>query len=425
MKTLLYISYGYPPQQGIVSLRASRMIHHLQDLGYRCLVLSGTVLHDSRNDLSVPDPAWKTLKVDFADPDRLFAPLRRWLVRRSAGTGSTGSDAPDSPGWVKQFKMNLLPLNFSRMPNRHVPWIPPAVLAVLKSGIKPDALFTSSPPPASALLGAFFKRLWGIPWIAEFRDLWSHNPIERLWPPLSRMDEKLERLVLSGADRLATVSDELADVLVGLHGKPTMLLPNGHDWDEPPPWSHAPRMNDPIHILHGGNLYRGRRDPSLLFSAIRTLRDEGTTVNATFLGEDSVEVAGFLSGRFGISEHVTCLPRIPHDRYIEMVGRADALVVLEGTGPDAAGNATGKLFEYVGSRKPVLAVAARGGAIDRLLRRTGQGRAVSTASDMEEQLRLVASRMDLAIDEGEVRSLSRRRIAEKLARALDELLDGR
>ena len=420
MRTLLYITHAYPPQEGIASLRASRMVEHLDGLGYRSLVLCGKVLHGLGTDPSLHDHARQTLHVGFPDPAVLFSPLRRMAAPRAGGTRSR--ETAGGAGLLKQLKQNILPLNITRMPDRRLPWIPGAIRAVIRSGVKPDAVFSSSSPPACAMLGAWFSRRFRVPWIAEFRDLWSHNPVERLWRPLARLDEMLEKKVLAGADRLATVSDELVLSLEALHHKPVLLLPNGHDWHEPPARKARTTGDGALHILHGGSLYRGRRDPFILLDAIRAVSDEGIAVRATFVGHDASDTVDGPARELGVADRVTCLPPVPHGEFLDRMQSADVLAVIEETVPAAAGNATGKLFEYVGTRKPVLAIAPPGGAIDRTLRRTGQGRAVTTSAQMIGEIRRLKDLAGFSPVEKEVRALSRRAIAARLAAALDELL---
>lgn len=422
MRTLLYITHAYPPEEGIASLRASRMVEHLQDHGYRCLVLSGKVLHGLGSDFSIPDHSWKTLRVGFPDPALLFSPLRRLIASRADETLTHQPVGRQS--LLRQMKQNLLPLNITRMPDRRLPWIPGAIRAVVRTGIRPDAIISSSSPPACAILGAYFSRRFKIPWIAEFRDLWSHNPVEQLWRPLARLDEILERKVLSGADLLATVSDELAKSLEKLHNKPVLLLPNGHDWHEPMMQSTRPEVDKTLHILHGGSLYRGRRNPSVFLEALKAVSTNGMDVRATFVGYDASDTVDGLAMKLGIADLVTCLPTVPHDEFMDKIGAADALLVVEETGLSAAGNATGKLFEYVGIRKPVLAIAPPGGAIDRTLRLTGQGKAVATVAEMIVEIEHLQTMSDFAPVEEEVRALSRKSIAARLAGALDELVSG-
>jgi glycosyltransferase involved in cell wall biosynthesis len=107
-----------------------------------------------------------------------------------------------------------------------------------------------------------------------------------------------------------------------------------------------------------------------------------------------------------------------------MAASADALVLLEETTAEAAGNATGKLFEYVGMRKPVVATARPGGAIDRVLRRTGLGRASTTAGGLADELRRIAKGGGVAPVEEAIRALSWQSIAGRLAGELDRLTGG-
>ena len=124
----------------------------------------------------------------------------------------------------------------------------------------------------------------------------------------------------------------------------------------------------------------------------------------------------------GLADRVTCVGRMPHDAWLDRLRRADVLALFEETTAQAAGNATGKLFEYVGTRKPVLAVAAPGGAIDRVLRRTGLGRASVTAGALADDLRALLDGAGGRPVEDEIRALAWPMLAGRLAAQLDELV---
>jgi hypothetical protein len=61
---------------------------------------------------------------------------------------------------------------------------------------------------------------------------------------------------------------------------------------------------------------------------------------------------------------VTALGYVSHDRSLRTLARADAAVLILSSGEESRVSLSGKVFEYVGMHKPVLAVVGEGAAHD-------------------------------------------------------------
>lgn len=414
MRTLLYVTLSYPPQGIVSSVRAARLVKHLLSWGWRCVVVAAPRIHGVLDDHTIEETAWKVLRPVCPDP----LSLRDILRKSHNGPGKRARLRGGS--FIRRLANSFLPVTVNRMPNRFMAWLPFALLSIFRSGIRPDAIFTSCSPPVDAIIGAVCKSVWKVPWVVEFRDLWSHNPIERLLPICERLDEVIERTVVAGADSIVTVSEELATELKALHEKPVLILENGHDYLEPPVDYYS--QPDIFEIVYGGSLYSGRRDPTPFLEALCILKQEGVRVLAKFIGQDAVDVVGPMVSSLEIGDLVECRGPVPHDEWLCIAQRASALLILEETTPEAAGNATGKLFEYVGMRKPVIAVAAPGGAIDRVLRRTGLGRVSTSAGELAKAIRALLEGERPQPVEQEIRALSWHALAGRLAGELDRLV---
>jgi hypothetical protein len=295
-----------------------------------------------------------------------------------------------------------------------------------------DAIFSSFSPPASHVVASILARRHGIPWVADFRDLWTQNHIGARRGPLHWLERGFEKRILRGCRSMTTVSEPLKEELERLHGKPVAVLPNGFD---PEDYPEIPAPSEgPLRIVYTGMLYPGKRDPSPLFEAVRRTIDDGRLprdgLRIEFYGSDPELVFG-LAEAHGVRDMVEALPRIAHAESVRRQLAADVLLLLEWNDPRAKGVYTGKVFEYLGARRPILALGPSGGVLEALLRDTRAGVLAATTGDICEALagwfseRRRAGRLPYAADAGTVLSFSRRGQADALARALDAAVRGK
>src|SRR5205807_973392 len=99
---------------------------------------------------------------------------------------------------------------------------------------QPDVIFSSALPPTSHLVARRLSRKARLPWVAEFRDLWTDNHAFQRIQPLLTVERILERWAMREADALVTVSEPLADTLRKRLNKPVFVVPNGYDPDDFP-----------------------------------------------------------------------------------------------------------------------------------------------------------------------------------------------
>jgi hypothetical protein len=193
---------------------------------------------------------------------------------------------------------------------------------------------------------------------------------------------RLERRVLSSAAGFVTVSGPLAETLRGKYGKPTAVVLNGYDAsDFPSAPAAVPYDSGRIRILYTGAAYAGRQDPTPLFAALRQLGPLADRVRVSFYGPYLGAVAE-AADRCGVSGLVEISAPVPYEQSLRMQCESDILLLLLWTDAAERGVYTGKLFEYVGARRPVLAV----GRGDNVAAEFVRGRGVGVVSDDPERI---------------------------------------
>jgi hypothetical protein len=237
-----------------------------------------------------------------------------------------------------------------------------------------DVIFSSFSPSSSIRVGSKLKKTTGIPWVVEYRDLWTNNPYFKRSFFLQRSHLITEKRLVKQADALITVSKPLRDDLYTIHKKKTYVVYNGYDDMDDKLYENHDRK---LIILHTGSIYSGSRDPSPLFSAIKELKVEGykdvDSIEVHFYGSHSTQYAKNIVDEYCLTGNVFFFNSVPHCQIVGKQREADILLLLSGMDISEQGVLTAKIYEYMGRKKPILAIAYPHGAIHDILESTSTG----------------------------------------------------
>lgn len=395
MRIMLISSYFYP-QNRIPVLRVGQWAKYWALQGHQVTVLTtrkypflgpyglSPVLPDNIEVVEVPYlPDWLRMRMEKHGP-----------TRNRAVPG-------ESSGQRLRAKIRRLRSHIGSLFDIHDLWVGPARrkgLALMAE--RPyDAIVSSFSPPAVHMVASRLKAAHPeIPWIADFRDLWADNHITSARGVLRYIERALEHRTIRGrADALMTVSEPLADTLRQRYPQqPAWVVENGFDPEEFPDWVSRirtpPDSRGMLRICYAGTLYPGRRDPTPLFDAVNRLIDTGVLdrrrVAIDFYGQNEKELADILArchgNRHGI---VHAHGFVSRSDSLAAQACSSLLLLLESAEPEARGVLTGKLFEYLVSGIPVLAVGIDStNAAGALLERTGTGFCARSAEEIMQAL---------------------------------------
>jgi glycosyltransferase involved in cell wall biosynthesis len=272
------------------------------------------------------------------------------------------------------------------VPDKAAPWLLTAVPAgarILRRE-RIDAVVTTSPPNSVHLVGALVAAATGVPWVADFRDSWLANPHRRYEHPGVRakraLEVRLARLVARRACAITAVTPAIAAEIAALHPAApakTTVISNGVDFDDFDALPHRP--GDRFTIVHTGFFF-GLRTPRPFLRALARLlarRPElRRRVLARFVGDLRASDRDWAAG-LGIDGAWEETGFLPYRRTVAAQREADALLLLI-PHADGRGDAvlSGKVFEYLAARRPVLAAVPPGGVAADLVRETGAGEVV-------------------------------------------------
>ena len=406
---IVLLAYHFPPDPAVGALRPARVARELANAGYRVTVIAAPLPGGSVEAETVDDPAISIRRVALQPglrdlQHRIGSAFRR--LRRTSPTPATEASSATwlPPSGVAPWRRNLLSLLW--LPDDRQGFIMPAVRAGF-SEIRAGAdLIYSTAPPFSAHVAGLLLKLWsGASWIAEFRDPWTDNPGKPAFvrSRFSDTSERwLERRVLRAADLIVAVTrstrDLLANKLQADEADRVIVSMNGIGAVRQERNGAAPREG-PIRILYTGNLYL-ERNPTGFLRALGHARARmhftPDDVRLDFVG-DCQHFLGrpvrAIAEECGVADLTHFTAWASPDDCRKLQENADLLLLLATGQPAQVPN---KLFEYLGSRKPILAFLDDRGDSAGMLREVEGHHVITEKDSPAERDAIVAEAIRLA-----------------------------
>jgi glycosyltransferase involved in cell wall biosynthesis len=387
-RRLLVVTYYYPPQPGSGANRWAAMVKYLRRLGHEVTVVTAAPPGHPPGE---SDGIVRTGSLN-ANPA-----LRRLVLREDRSSAAPSAVATPTgvvPGalwkvlvpdpWLVTWNSYALPAIRRELSHQPV-----------------DCLITSSPAESSHQLGLALGRRRPA-WVADFRDGWCFEPLREPFPLAAqrKLDRRLERRIATSANVLVGATAPIADDLRGRFGAEARHVPNGFD-PEVGPDAQPPPEYDPgrLTLVHTGPLLGPRgRDPRPLLEALRRLLAERPELaghlQVLIAGRSEFDEAALLA-ETGLGDVVRHLGYLPRPQALALQRAARALLLLTS---DASCEATGKLYEYLASGRPIIALAA-GNEAARIVHETRTGVTVAP-QDVESITAALASAIDGELERG-------------------------
>ncbi|KXK37092.1 MAG: hypothetical protein UZ09_BCD002002116 [Bacteroidetes bacterium OLB9] len=216
-----------------------------------------------------------------------------------------------------------------------------------------NVLFTSFRPTADIIVGYIVKYFRPeCRWIISMHDL----PYTRQRPNVyfPRLQQMIWKRLLSKANHLITVSDGLTQAIQAYGVKATTLL-NGVQ-------IRAPRSaeNEFFTISYTGSIYRQLMDPSILMDCLSQLvadhHLDPTKVRLNYAGKDSVYWMSHAHKYPNLKSIFIDYGLIPQCDAMSLQEKSNINYLMSWNDEQLHGVLTGKLFEYLGARNPILAL---------------------------------------------------------------------
>jgi hypothetical protein len=381
MKNLLIIAYYFPPSGGPGVQRVLKHVQYLPEFGWNPIVLTvenGQFPARDESLLEKIPPNIPVYRTHIFEPYDLY----RTLTGKSKDT-AIDVNVIHKDNQKLGFKEKIAEFIRSTffIPDARIGWKftanSKAMEIIQKHNI--NAIYSSSPPYTCSIIARYVKRQTGLPWIAGFRDPWTgfiSSPKRWLIP--KKIDEAMEYSVFNEADFVecawqGIIKDALSKYPL-LHKEKFFHVPNGFDSADFP---HLKNMrNDKFTLTYTGSLY-GRRNPSSLFAGIEKLLALGKIHKSDFclkfIGRFGAEVLEMFE-KATFKDSIEIISYMPHEKSIEELFSSDSVLLIVDESKESKEIVPGKVYEYIGSKKPVLAIGPTDGAVAELIIETKSGR---------------------------------------------------
>lgn len=373
-KKALIITYYWPPAGGPGVQRWLKFVKYLPDFDIHPVVYIPQNPSYPIIDISlvseIPNEA-TIISQPIKEPYRLAGFLSP-KISKSISSGVI----PES---IKQSLIEKLMLyvrgNYF-IPDARKAWVAPSV-SYLSEYIQEEniqTIITTGPPHSLHLIGMQLKEQLDIKWLADFRDPWTsigyHKKLKLTRSSMNKHEE-MERKVLESADCIIVTSENTKKEFVEKTGQSVVVITNGYD-EHHLPQTHK---DDKFSISHIGSLL-SERSPKNLWMVFNELIHENKEFEAHFqlklIGVVSEVVLNEINTS-GLENYVNVVGYINHNEALMQQKQSQLLLLVE---IDSEGTKTiipGKLFEYMVSETPILAIGPRDSDVERIIKATNTG----------------------------------------------------
>jgi glycosyltransferase involved in cell wall biosynthesis len=262
------------------------------------------------------------------------------------------------------------------IPDARVLWVKPSI-AYLSNYIKEnnvDVVVTTGPPHSLHLIGLGLKEKLGIKWLADFRDPWTtigyHKEL-KLSASSAKKHKDLEKKVLNTADAILVTSPTTKTEFEVLSTKPITVITNGYDTEKITKQS----LDEQFTIAHIGS-FLSERNPQILWQALADLVTENPDFKKHFqlklLGAVSQEVIDAIS-TYKLNDYVNNLGYVSHEKALVQQRKSQVLLLVEIDREETKCIIPGKLFEYMVSERPIIAIGPKGADFSAIIKETNTG----------------------------------------------------
>lgn len=374
MKKVLIISYYFPPRPDIGGLRVHGLAKYLPEFGWEPIILTPNQsgMDKEFNFILTPhieilDILKRTLRVDH------IAEIKPKLKLSN-----------ENKNYFSKIIFSIIDIIF--FPDYFfIGWYFFALnnYTDFSKTQSVDAIISTSPPPTCHILANRIKAVKKVPWIADLRDPWlrSYAKVSFL---RKYMDLHAESIILRTANAIVSVSEPIsANLTSKFKGKNVKVIKNGFDFDDYDIKNIS--LTDKFTLTYTGNLYGGLRDPSNLFQAVSELISDNfikpDDIEIRFYGSD-VSCISKLVNQFNANKWVILNPPLPRAQVIKKQMESQILLNILANNPNEYGVYTGKIFEYIGARRPILSIGPAS-VIKELLESTKAGIHLSNVAEIK------------------------------------------
>ena len=373
-KKLLIITYYFPPAGGPGVQRWLKFVKYLPEFGVQPIVY-------------VPEnPTYPIVDDGLVSqiPEKAIVIKNKiWEPYQLASVFSKNKTKKISSGiFPHKKKQSFLDKTFLWVrgnlfiPDARVFWVKPSVTYLEKyiQGNNIDTIVTSGPPHSLHLIGLELKEKLNVKWFADFRDPWTtigYHKALRLSNYAAKKHKKLEHKVLNAADIIIVTSKTTKKEFQAITTKPISVITNGYDTEN----VEKQTLDNKFTLAHIGS-FLSDRNPKFLWECLIELLNEipnfKSHLEIKLIGAVSQEVLDSIS-EFNLNNYLNLLGYVSHHEAIAHQKKSQVLLLIEINSADTKSIIPGKLFEYMISNRPIIAIGPQDSDFADIVKETNTG----------------------------------------------------
>ena len=262
------------------------------------------------------------------------------------------------------------------IPDARIGWVKPSVSFLLdyikKEGI--ETIITTGPPHSVHLIGLQLKQKLKVKWLADFRDPWTtigyHKQL-KLTSASKAKHKSFEKQVLNSSNQIIVTSFVTKQEFQNMTNKPIEVITNGYDDDAAVDFI----MDTKFTLSHIGSLL-SKRNPEILWRVLNELISENDDFSKdfqlNFIGSISKKVLESIKN-FNLSNYINEVGYLSHKEAIINQKKSQLLLLIEIDSEDTKCIIPGKLFEYMVSNRPIVAIGPKDSDVEKIIKETNTG----------------------------------------------------
>ncbi|MFV8323348.1 glycosyltransferase family 4 protein [Flavobacterium sp. LS2R12] len=373
-KKILIITYYWPPAGGPGVQRWLKFVKYLPDFGIQPIVyIPENPTYPIVDENLVKEVSDKAiiLKQTIFEPYQLASFLSKNKTKKiSSGIIPNEKKQSFLDKTFLWIRGNLF------IPDARVFWVKPSVAYLEKYIVENniDTIITSGPPHSLHLIGLELKQKFDLKWFADFRDPWTtigYHKSLRLSSFAAKKHKVLEHKVLNTADTIIVTSKTTKTEFQAITNKPIAVITNGYDAEN----VEKQTLDSKFSLAHIGS-FLSERNPLILWESlvelINEIPDFKSHLEVKLIGAVSQEVLETIT-QFGLNSYLNNLGYVSHAEAIAHQRKSQVLLLIEIDSEDTKSIIPGKLFEYMVSNRPIIAVGPNGSDFAEIITETNTG----------------------------------------------------
>ncbi len=429
-KKVLIITYYWPPSGGSGVQRWLKFTKYLRKFGWEPVIYTPENPEAPATDESLHKDIPEGIEVIQRPIWEPYSFYKRFTGQKKEARVGTGFLAEEKkPGLAEKIAVWIRGNLF--IPDARKYWIKPSV-RFLTSYLKAhpvDTIVSTGPPHSMHLIAMGVRNKTHIPWLADFRDPWTEIDFYdelMLSKWADRKHHKLELEVLNHSDRITVVSPTMKKEFEVMASKQVDLLTNGFDDEDYTDEYFEPDKK--FTLAHIGTMVQSR-NPIVLWEALSGLKKTNPELIQHFrfklIGKVDISILE-TAKEYKLDSLLEKIDYVPHDEVIRQQRQSQVLLMILNNTRNAKGILTGKFFEYMAAKRPIICIGPSDSDTAKILKELDVGYVVGfeDVGKMKEvliKLYDAYTKNEDFIEQININRYSRRSLTERLASILNEL----